>query len=167
MKAIYALYREGTSAQSAVDLLLAAGVAERDITVLSPEPREDLRFSGMHSRSYMWYFACLGGAIGLASAVGLAYVTEVWWPIVVGGLPIVAWWPNLIIMFELTMLGAITTTVITLLVSGELAISRRGIYDAEVTSGSILVGVENPPEGSLITFERALSAPPGARVKKI
>ena len=167
MKAIYGLYREGTSAQSAVDRLLAAGVAERDITVMAPEPREDLRFSHMHSRTYMWYFACLGGAIGLASAVALAYITEVQWPIVVGGLPIIAWWPNLIIMFELTMLGAITTTVITLLVSGELARSRRGIYDAEVTSGSILVGVENPPESSLIAFERALSAPPGARIKKI
>ncbi len=74
---------------------------------------------------------------------------------------------NLIIMFELTMLGAIVATVITLLVSGELAISRRGIYDPEVTSGSILVGVENPPDSSVAAFEQALSAPPGARVKRI
>jgi len=167
VKAIYGLYTEGTSAQRAVDRLRAAGVADRDITVLSPEPREDLELSHMHSRTYMWSFACLGGVIGLATATGLAYVTETSWPIVVGGLPIVAWWPNLIIMFELTMLGAIVATVITLLVSGELAISRRGIYDPEVTSGSILVGVENPPDASIAAFEQALSAPPGARVKKL
>ena len=39
--------------------------------------------------------------------------------------------------------------------------------DPEVTSGSILVGVENPPDSSLTAFEQALSAPPGARIKKI
>ena len=38
----------------------------------------------------------------------------------VGGLPIFAWWPNLIIIFELTMLGAITATVVTLVVSALL-----------------------------------------------
>ena len=27
-------------------------------------------------------------------------------------MPIVAWWPNIIIMFELTMLGAILVTVV-------------------------------------------------------
>lgn len=167
MKAIYGLYTEGASAQSAVDRLKAAGAAERDITVLTPEPREDLPLSHMHSRTYMWYFACLGGVIGFSIATTLAYVAETSWPIVVGGLPIVAWWPNLIIMFELTMLGAIIATIVTLLVSGELAISRRGIYDPEVTSGNILVGVENPPESSMAAFEQALSAPPGARVKKI
>ena len=167
MKAIYGLYAHGASAQSAVDRLRAAGVADRDITVLSPEPREDLALSHMHPRTYMWYFACLGGVIGFSTATALAYVSETSWPINVGGLPIVAWWPNLIIMFELTMLGAIAATVITLLVSGELALSRRGIYDPEVTSGSILVGVENPPDSSVAAFEQALSAPPGARIKKI
>ena len=167
MKAIYGLYAHGASAQSAVDRLRAAGVADRDITVLSSEPREDLELSHMHPRTYMWYFACLGGVIGLSAATALAYISETSWPLNVGGLPVVAWWPNLIIMFELTMLGAILATIVTLLVSGGLGVTRRGIYDPEVTSGSILVGVENPPDGSVDAFERALSAPPGARVKKI
>ena len=167
MKAIYGLYAHGASAQSAVDRLRAAGVADRDITVLSPEPREDLELSHMHPRTYMWYFACLGGVIGLSAATALAYISETSWPINVGGLPIFAWWPNLIIMFELTMLGAILATIITLIVSGGLGGRRRGIYDPEVTSGHILVGVENPPDSSVDAFERALSAPPGARVKKI
>jgi hypothetical protein len=167
VKAIYGLYRHGRDAQSAIDRLKTAGAAERDITVLSPEPREDLPFSHMHSRTHMWSFACLGGAIGFASATGLLLYGETSWPIVVGGLPIVAWWPNLIIQFELTMLGAIAATVITLLVSGELAISREGIYDAEVTSGNILVGVENPPDGSVDSYERALTVGGDVRIKKV
>ncbi len=167
MKAIYGLYTHGASAQSAVDRLRAAGVADKDITVLSPEPREDLALSHMHSRTYMWHFACLGGVIGFSAATALAYISETSWPLNVGGLPVVAWWPNLIIMFELTMLGAIVATIITLIVSAGLGVTRRGIYDPEVTSGSILVGVENPPDSSVDAFEQALSAPPGARVKKI
>ena len=167
MRAVYGLYEEGTAAQRAVDQLRAAGVADADITILSPEPREDLAFSRMHPRTYMWWFACLGGAIGCATAITLAYITETSWPLVVGGLPIVAWWPNLIIMFELTMLGAITATVITLLVSGELARGRQGIYDPEVSSGSILVGVERPALAAIAAYEQALSTTPGARIKKI
>jgi hypothetical protein len=167
VKAIYGLYIHGREAQSAVDRLKAAGVSEADITVLSPEPREDLAFSHMHPRTHMWSIACLGGLIGLLSATGLLLYGEMSWPINVGGLPVVAWWPNLIIMFELTMLGAITATVVTLLVSGELALSRRGIYDTEVTSGNILVGVENPPDGSVDAYERALTVVPGSRIKKL
>ena len=167
MKAIYGLYQHGIAAQRAVDQLRAAGVADTDITILSPEPREDLAFSHMHSRTYMWRFACLGGLIGCATAIALVYITETSWPIVVGGLPIVAWWPNLIIMFELTMLGAIAATVITLLVSGGLARKRHGIYDPEVSSGSILVGVERPAAGAIAAYEEALRTTPDARVKKI
>ena len=167
MNAIYGLYTEGTAAQRAVDHLRAAGVADTDITILSPEPREDLAFSHMHAPTYMWWFACLGGLIGCATAIALVYITETSWPLVVGGLPIVAWWPNLIIMFELTMLGAIAATVITLVVSGGLARTRQGIYDPEVSSGSILVGVERPALAAIAAYEQALSTTPDARIKKI
>ncbi len=88
------------------------------------------------------------------------------WPINVGGLPIFAWWPNLIITFELTMLGAILATVITLVVTARLG---RGstIYDAEVSDGKILVGVTDPAESAIADLEAALGAPPGAQLKKL
>ena len=167
MKAIYGLYAHGATAQAAVDRLLAAGVAAQEITVLSPEPREDHAFSRMHSRTWMWWIACAGGLIGFSTAVGLALLTETSWPIVVGGLPIVAWWPNLIIMFELTMLGAIAATVITLLVGGGLVGFSRGLYDPEVSGGKILVGVENPGDDVVPAIERALQSGAGVRIKTL
>jgi hypothetical protein len=102
----------------------------------------------------------------MASALGLAWLTEVSWPIDVGGLPIFAWWPNLIITFELTMLGAILATVVTLVVTARLG---RGstIYDAEVSDGKILVGVANPAESALADLEAALTTPAGAQLKRI
>ena len=166
MSAVYALYPDGDSAQRAVNSLKAAGLGDDAITVVTGEPLEHYQFFETDKSTWMWYIASFGGLVGLSFATWLTRMTELAWPLNTGNMPIVAWWPNLIIMFELTMLGAITATVITLLVSGELAISQRGIYDPEVTSGHILVGIENPPDGSIDAFERALSGP-GARIKKI
>jgi hypothetical protein len=82
-------------------------------------------------------------------------------------MPIVAWWPNLIVVFELTMLGAILSAVLTLIVSAGLARRRPALYDPEVTNGKILVGVEDPRQDRLADLERALRAAPGAEFKTI
>ena len=167
MKAVYGLYRDGQAAQQAVNRLRAAGIADRDITVISAQPMEDYEFGQMDKATWMWWLACLGGLIGMSVGFGLTWLTETAWPMDVGGLPIYAWWPNLIIIFELTMLGAITATVATLVVSALLPTRGRALYDPEVTDGNILVGVENPSPTSVSDLEMALSAPPGARVKTL
>ena len=167
MKAVYGLYRDGQAAQQAVNRLRAAGIADRDITVVSAQPMEDYEFGQMDKATWMWWLACLGGLIGMSVGFGLTWLTETAWPMDVGGLPTYAWWPNLIIIFELTMLGAITATVATLVVSALLPTRGRALYDPEVTDGNILVGVENPSPTSVSDLEMALSAPPGARVKTV
>ena len=166
MSAVYGLYDDGQSAQQAFNRLRAAGIAPRDITVLTAQPMEEFEFGNLDKPTYMWWFACLGGLIGMAVGFGLSYLTEHAWEINVGGLPIFAWWPNLIIMFELTMLGAITATVVTLIVTALLPTRGHTLYDPEVTKGKILIGVENPPATAVAELERSLAAPPGARVKR-
>ena len=160
MKAVYGLYPTGQAAQQAVNRLRAAGVTDRDITVMSSQPMEDFEFGHMGGKSWMWWIACGGGLLGMATAFGLAWITEMWWPINVGGLPTFAWWPNLIIIFELTMLGAILATVITLVVSARMGRTST-IYDPAVSDGKILVGVEGGAESRLRELESALGAVPG------
>lgn len=168
MKAVYALYPDGQSAQQAVNRLRALGFQDRDITIVSAQPMEDCEFGQIDKPTWMWWLACLGGLIGMAIGFGLSYLTEHAWPINVGGLPIFAWWPNLIIIFEMTMLGAITATVITLIVTALMPERGRGfLYDPEVTDGQILVGIENPADGTVASLERELTAPPGARFKTL
>jgi hypothetical protein len=167
MKAVYALYPDGQSAQQAVNRLRAAGITDRNITVISSEPMEDYEFGHMDSASWIWWIACAGGVVGMASAAALAYITETFWPINTGGLPIWAWWPNLIIMFELTMLGAIIATVITLVVTAGLGRGGDKLYDPEVSDGKILVGVENPPAGAVSDLQKALAQPAGADVRTV
>jgi hypothetical protein len=166
VKAIYGLYSSGRSAQQAVNRLKAAGIVERDIVVMSAQPMEDFEFGRADNKTWMWWIACAGGLIGMATAFGLAWLTETSWPINVGGLPTFAWWPNLIIIFELTMLGAILATVITLVISAGLG-RRPSFYDPAVSDGKILVGVANPSAEAVRDLEAALSAQPGAQVKTL
>ena len=166
MKAVYGLYPDGRAAQQAVNRLRAAGFADRDITVLSPQPMEDYEFGRRDKATWMWWIACGGGLVGMATALGLTWLTEMSWPIDVGGLPTFAWWPNLIILFELTMLGAIVATVATLIVTARLG-RRSGLYDPAVSDGKILVGIEYPPDGAVAELETALGAEGHALVKTI
>jgi hypothetical protein len=167
VKAVYGLYDDGQSAQQAFNRLRAAGIAPADITVLTAQPMEEFEFGNLDKGTYMWWFACLGGLIGMATAYGLAYVTSYSWPMNTGGLPVFAWYPKLIIIFELTMLGAIAATTLTLIITALLPTRGRTLYDPEVTDGKILIGVENPHSGTVAEIERSLAAPLGARVKTV
>jgi ActD protein len=160
MRAVYGLYEDGQAAQQAVNRLRAAGVADRDITIQSPQPMEDFEFGHKDSKTWMWWIACAGGLLGMSTGLGLSWLTETSWPIDVGGLPIFAWWPNLIITFEMTMLGAILATVGTLIVSARLGRSST-LYDPAVSDGMILVGVEGATDGRLREVQKILGASPG------
>ncbi len=164
MSGVYALYQDGLAAQRAVDALRAAGVADQAITVVSSEPMEEFEFGGLHHETRMWYIASAGGFVGLAIATWLTRMTELAWPLRTGNMPIVAWWPNLIIMFELTMLGAILASVGTLIVAGGLARRRPAFYDPAVSEGQILVGVESTSDEASV--ERALAAS-GGTVRRV
>src|SRR5262245_9417852 len=157
MTAIYGLYSAGGDAQRAVNGLRQAGLGDDQITVISVAPMEDFEFSHIGSKTPQWYAACAGGLIGLLFSTWLTRFTELDWPLNTGGMPVVAWWPNLIVMFEVTMLGAIVANIGTLLIGGGLLRRRPALYDPEVSNGKILVGVENPSEANRTALERALS----------
>jgi hypothetical protein len=167
MKAVYALYSNGDAAQRAVNGLRAAGYEDHDITVISAAPMEEYEFSHIGRQSYQWYIACAGGLAGLLFSTWLTTFAENDWPINVGNMPIVAWWPNLIVIFEMTMLGAIVTSVATLIITAGLGRRVPTLYDPEVTNGKILVGVAAPRDESAKDVERALLAAPGAELKTI
>ena len=167
MKAIYALYSAGEDAQRAVNGLRQAGIGDDRITVISVSPMEDFEFSHIGSKNMQWYAACAGGLVGLLFGTWLTRFTELDWPLNTGGMPTVAWWPNLIVIFELTMLGVVIANVGTLLVRGGLLRRRPALYDPEVSNGKILVGVEDPSDSIKPALERALSVGPDFQLKTI
>jgi hypothetical protein len=165
MSAVYALYPNGESAERAVRGLRAAGISDREISVISSVPLEDCDFSHLNSETWLWYTACAGAAVGCLFGTWLTRTTQLSWPLPTGNMPIVSWWTNLIVIFELTMLGAILATVVTLVISGGLLRRMPGLYDPEVSEGMILVGVEHPRDSARPDVERALRVGPGVRLK--
>ena len=163
MTAIYGLYDNPDTAQRAVDGLRAAGVADADIQVMSSEPFEEYEFGHKDSATWIHWIAGLGGVAGFIGAYLLTTITQQSWPLKTSGMPIVAPWPNLIVLFEMTMLGAILATVLTLFVSAKLPKRLPALYDREVSDGYILVGVQGPASDLTEALE---NAGPG-RVKRI
>jgi hypothetical protein len=167
MKAIYGLCSDPASAQRAVDELRRDGIPDRSISVITSQPYEEYEFSHRYKETWLFWIAAGGGALGLLIGLGLAVMTSVSWPIVTGGMPIVAWWPNIIIMFELTMLGAILATVVSLFVTTELPTRESRIYDPQVSQGKIMVAVERPVERDLGRVERTLRNNGADEVKRV
>jgi Alternative complex III, ActD subunit len=144
VSAVYGLFADPAAAQAAVEELRAVGVSTADITIISSEPFEHHEFSHRDKRTWMFWIAGVGGAVGLTVGYWLTRMTELAWPLPTGGMPIVALWPNLVIIFELTMLFAVLSTVVTLLVTAQLPRRRPRLYDPAVSEGRILVGLEDP-----------------------
>jgi hypothetical protein len=167
MKAVYGLFSDPESAQRAVDRLRREGVADRAITVLTSQPYEEYEFSHRYKQTWIFWIAAGGGAVGLMTGLILSYVTQTSWPLVTGGMPILAWWPTIIIMFEVTMLGAILATVVSLLVTTELPSTQSRVYDAEVSRGKIMVAVEQPRDDQVAAVERTLRAVGTEEVRKL
>jgi hypothetical protein len=154
MKAIYGLCSHPALAQHTVDSLRQAGVKDDAIVVVASQPHEEYEFSHRYKKTWLFWIAAGGGALGMLAGLALAYITEARWPLVTGGMPIVAWWPNIIILFELTMLGSIVATVVSLLIMTELPNLRSRVYDPEVSQGKILVAVENPDDADVAALEK-------------
>ncbi len=163
MTATYGLFDKPDAAQRAYTGLKRAGIATRDITVVSGEPFEAFEFSHRDHSMILFRLALVGGILGFLSAVALVNGTELAWPLVTGGMPIVAWWPNLVIIFEMTMLGAIVTTVVSLLVSARLPKFGKTMYDPAVSDGKILVGAS----GTSDAIREALAGSGASAVKTI
>ena len=154
---VYGLFADPDAAQRAVDNLRAAGVVDRDIIVISSSPFEEYEFSHRDKATWIYWLAGVGGVIGLLSGYWLTRFTELDWPLPTGGMPIVSTWPNLVIIFELTMLFAILTTVLTLLITTKIPRRQPALYDRAVSDGQILVGLENPRSVPLDELKRALA----------
>jgi hypothetical protein len=158
MTGIYGLYKTPHDAQLAFDQLRAAGVSESEITVMSSEPLEEYEFGSRDRVTIMPWIAVLGAVIGLTCAYLLTSLTQKAWAINTGGMPIVSTYTNLIIMFELTMLGAVFATVLTLLKTARLPRRLPKFYDPEISNGLILVGVAGRSGPQVESLKAALQS---------
>lgn len=171
MRSLYGLYLDPESAQRAVDALRAASSEfnfdGRKIVIASGEPHEGYEFTDSHvTVSGPYRMAVIGGIVGGALGYLLTTFSQHTYPILTGGMPLSPGWTNGIIIYEMTMLGAILTTLLTLLIGAGLPNFKGVITDPEIWAGKILVGVVEPPDGSEPELEQRLQQAGAAQIKR-
>ena len=170
MNAIYGLYPDASSARRALTALRAASprlqLNPKAIVIMSSEPLEEEGFGWEEEHSPMAWLAPLGAIVGGGLGYALSAFTQRSYPLPTGGMPIVAMWPTGIIMYELTMLGAIVTTIVAFVLATGLPNYRKRLYDPEVTNGKILVGISGLESDCRTELEQLLRQGGAEQVKE-
>lgn len=133
------LFREPEDAARAVAGLRAAGIEGRDVEVLTDAPYPEGAFGEEPAEHRLYLFTLAGALAGLVVGVLLTVGTQLSYPLVTGGKPILAIPPMVTIIFEGTMLGAIIMTVVGIVFESRLPRLGRELYDARIAEG--LIGV--------------------------
>jgi hypothetical protein len=158
---ISALFTDPHRAEQAVGSLMRNGFDRSQVEVLSSEPLLDLKLptSGHEEKTRMTGAAMFGGLVGAVAGFSLAAATFTWMSLPTGGMPIIPLGPSGLITFEVTALGAIFGTVLTLLVEGRLPRTITGtelaLFEA-VADGSVLVSVHCTTQAQALSASSVL-----------
>jgi len=160
LRAIYGIYPDPDAAERAYMALQVTfkyfGTGALRIEALSSEPFGEFEFGRLGQRTAMPWIATLGGLAGGVCGYLLTSLTQAAYPLPTGGMPLSPHWTNGIITYEMTMLGAIVATIVTLAVATHVPGRRSPLADPAIADGKIVVGVRNPPASAREEIERAL-----------
>ena len=109
----------------------------------TPPTLKELSASGKRSTGFT-FSPSWGALLGLTSGILLTSMTQVAYPMVTGGKPILSLPPMAIVSYEGTMLGAILFTVLGIIFESRLPKFKLGLYDTRITEGyiGVLVNTE-------------------------
>jgi hypothetical protein len=171
MNALYGIFSDADSALQAASALRTTSselhIKPESIRVISSEPLEEEISASGEKHSHMPWIAVAGGICGGTAGYSLAAFTQRTYPLPTGGMPIVALWPTGIVIYELTMLGAILATIITFLVTARLPRYRNRIYDAAVSHGEVLVAVVDADSNVQLKLRQKLQDLGADQIKEI
>lgn len=141
---ILGLFDNPNSAADAGDALKAAGIPDTDYDFLTDAPYPEGAFGEREEKHRLYIFPFIGATLGLASAILLTSMTQVAYPLVTGGKPILSLPPMAVVSYEGTMLGAILFTVLGIIFESRLPKLKMGLYDSRITEGfiGVLVNAE-------------------------
>ncbi len=118
----------------------------QDLTVYSAAPNHHLEEVLDQPVSWVRAFALLGALTGCAAGFGMTIWMSYDWPLLVGGKPIAAIPPYVVLGFELTILfGALSTVAGVIILSARKSLKGRP-FKPEFSDDTIGLFVPCPPE---------------------
>ena len=143
-RSILGLFRQIDDAVNAADKLRENGI--QDFEVLTDAPYPEGAFGERTAKHRLYVFPFIGAILGLSVAILLTAGTQLAYPLVTGGKPILALPPMFIISYEGTMLGAILFTILGVIFESRLPRVGVGLYDTRITEGYIGLAVTTSEE---------------------
>ena len=134
---VFGLFHEATPTADTLDRLRELGVTDDKITVMSGIPYSPEMLGRPPVRTRVGRFALVGAGLGVLTALFLSVGLFLLYPLAQGGQPIVPVPPTLIVLFEVTMLGAMWATFFAMLVSNRFPMFKAQVYDPRVSEGHI------------------------------
>jgi hypothetical protein len=136
------LFSESTDTADAIDDLYQLGIPEDDIIVITgvPYPEQSL------GRSSEWlrlpYIVLAGALVGFRFGLFLSVGTPLFYPLAVGGRPIVAGPPAVVIIYVFTMMATIVSTFLGVIWEMGFPTFAQKFYHRLVTDGYLAVLLE-------------------------
>lgn len=136
-RSILGLFQEPEGAADAMDGLKGAGFELGSFDVLTGTPYPEGAFGEHVPQHRLFRFPAFGAIIGFTLALLLTAATQLAYPVISGGKPILSVFAMLVIMYELTMLSAVVMTVVGIIFESRLPNLNPGAYDGRITEGWI------------------------------
>ncbi|MBI3979144.1 MAG: DUF3341 domain-containing protein [Chloroflexi bacterium] len=147
------LFAVEAAAADATRRLREVGFTRADYEVLSGTPFPPGAFGEAHPRERLWVFPLMGAICGFAVGLLITAGTQLAYPLVTHGKPILSIPPMVNIMYEGTLLGAIILTVIGIIFESRLPDLNAVPYDPRISEGYVGVVVTRP-EGRAAAAEQ-------------
>ena len=149
-----AKFTKPTQARVAIRRLIQEGIEPDSMEVMTSQPIHGEPFLPDKKPTKLRTWALSGAAIGLLGGFSLSTITALNYPLVKGGMPIVAPWTVGLITYETTMLGAVLATLVGLLVELGLPNFKSLPYDPSVVDGGVVLAVSCPDSSRAVGGDR-------------
>jgi hypothetical protein len=164
-KEILGLFTDAGYAAEAGDALERAGLTKNDYDFLTDTPYPEGALGERHISHKVYIFPFIGAMLGLTVAILITAGTQVSYPLITGGKPVLSIPAMAIISYEGTMLGAILFTVLGIIFESRLPYFRKRLYDDRITEGYIGLVVE-VDDSKISDVERALTQAGAVEIKR-
>jgi hypothetical protein len=141
LRSVIGLFTDEDVVADAMDALRGEGYGTNEYEVLTGTPYPEGTFGEAEPVHKLYRWPLIGAACGFVIGLILTTGTQLAYPLVTGGKPILGIPPMAIIMYEGTMLGAILFTVVGIIFESRLPRIFMGAYDTRITEGYIGVTV--------------------------
>ena len=162
---ILGLFQQPEPAADAMDGLKEAGFELGTFDVLTGTPYPEGAFGEHVPQHRLFRFPAFGAIIGFTLSVFLTSVTQLAYPMVTGGKPILSIFAMLIIMYEMTMLAGVIATVIGIIFESRLPNLKPGVYDTRITEGWIGVVITFDDDAKVAEAESVLNKAGALEIK--